>query len=77
MKKEYIRPEAEKINFQAEEIMTDIDVKYESVIWPPLNPQAGNYEGLKLYKNEKDEERMLAESLSAFPNEIGMDFVTW
>ena len=23
MKKEYIRPEAEKINFQAEEVMTD------------------------------------------------------
>ena len=37
MKKEYIRPEAEKINFQAEEIMTDFDgeVKFESMKWPP------------------------------------------
>ena len=35
MKKEYIRPEAEKINFQAEEIMADFEYKYESIPWPP------------------------------------------
>lgn len=48
MKKEYIRPEAEKINFQAEEIMSDFEFKYESMFWPPQNPQTGNYEDLKL-----------------------------
>ena len=40
MKKEYIRPEAEKINFQAEEVMTDEfggNVGMESVNWQALN----------------------------------------
>ncbi len=37
MKKEYIRPEAEKINFQAEEVMTQFpgNTNWESVEWPP------------------------------------------
>ena len=40
MKKEYIRPEAEKINFQAEEVMMGFPGEYdiESVEWPPAAP---------------------------------------
>ena len=48
MKKEYIRPEAEKISFQAEEVMaTDIDgsfsgnggnIVYDPVDWTAQNP---------------------------------------
>ena len=44
MKKEYIRPEAEKISFQTEEVMTDSftgnggNVVGELTDWPAQNP---------------------------------------
>ncbi len=38
MKKEYIRPDAEKINFQAEEVMTEFPggTNMESVDWTKI-----------------------------------------